>query len=787
MIGEEAKREDTASKSKKSRKESKLEGKILTTAIVKTAASKSKKKLTELANVRKPRVFKKDGKTLVIVESPAKSKTIEKFLGPDYIVKASMGHLRDLPKSQLGVDVESGFVPQYSNLTTRKKLIDELKSEADEAKGILLATDPDREGEAISWHLAYILNVDEKSKSRITFNEITKTAVAEAIKKPRTIDVDMVDAQQARRILDRLMGYKLSPLLWKKVCKGLSAGRVQSVAVRLICEREREIQAFIPEEYWSIKGEYVASDKNKLTAELTHIKGEKASISDEKTALAIQKDLDGQSATVQKVEKRKRSRKAQPPFTTSTLQQEGVRKLNFGAKRTMMIAQHLYEGMEIGNYGHVGLITYMRTDSTRIAKEMAEAAKDFIEANYGKDYYPTKPNSFGSKENSQDAHEAIRPTSLELTPLMVAPFISKEELKLYTLIWNRFMASQMAPQQTESITLTLQSGDYQLKATGSKVLFKGFTEVYEETKREDDDFRIPLLKEGEVVINESILPEQHFTQPPARYSEASLIKTLEEQGIGRPSTYAPILDTIVARNYVEKQERQFVPTELGFIVVDFLVEHFGKIINVGFTAELEEELDNIAEGKDHYVDVLSRFYDIFSDELQVANEADRVKVADEESDVICDLCGSPMVYKFGRFGRFLACSNFPECKNTKPITVSTGVTCPKCGKGTIVERKSRRGRIFYGCDQYPACDFTLWDKPNGQTCSTCGSLLVEKTYKNGTVKTFCSNEACPTRPPKRTRKKKESTTDSKEQQAKKETIDSKKVVAKKTTKKKIEE
>lgn len=758
VIGEK----DTATGKKEERR---LEGKVAVTA--KGKAKPVMQAVGDLAKTLPPRTYNPDGKTLVIVESPAKSKTIEKFLGPDYIVKASMGHLRDLPKSQLGIDIENGFVPRYSNLTTRKKLIEELLHDADESKAILLATDPDREGEAISWHLAYILNVDEASKCRITFNEITKHAVAEAINSPRTIDKNMVDAQQARRMLDRIVGYKLSPLLWRKVCKGLSAGRVQSVAVRLICEREQEIQAFIPEEYWSIEGQYMTTDKESFTAELTHKGDEKITIPDEATAEAIKSDIAGQTAEVIKVERRKRSRKAPAPFTTSTLQQEGVRKLNFGAKRTMMIAQHLYEGLEIGGYGHVGLITYMRTDSTRIAVEMQQAAKTYILNHFGKEYYPAKPNVFGTKESSQDAHEAIRPTSLELPPKMVEPFLSRDELKLYTLIWNRFMASQMAPQQSETVTAQLQVDDYKLRASGSKVVFKGFTEVYEEAKKDGDEPKlIPIMAEGDTVANKEILPEQHFTQPPARYSEASLIKTLEERGIGRPSTYAPIIDTIMSRNYVEKQDKQFVPTELGFVVVDFLIAHFEKFINVDFTVHLEKDLDDIASGEETYQDVLSEFYTVFAQELEEANEVDKVKIADEESDVICDVCGNPMVYKFGRFGRFLACSNFPECKNTKPITVSTGVTCPKCHEGTIVERKSKRGRIFYGCDRYPACDFTLWNKPINETCETCGSIMTEKTYKNGTTKKFCSNENCPTQPKKRMRKKKaddgeKSTTDSK--------------------------
>lgn len=708
---------------------------------------------------REPRVYNPDGKVLVIVESPAKSKTIEKFLGPNYIVKASMGHLRDLPKSQMGIDIENDFTPRYSNLVTRKKVIDDLVAHADDSSAVLLATDPDREGEAISWHLAYILNVDTTSNCRITFNEITKSAVAEALEHPRTIDMNMVDAQQARRVLDRIVGYKLSPLLWKKVCKGLSAGRVQSVAVRLICEREREIQAFIPEEYWTIEGTFTTAKNETFTADLTHVKGEKLNITNESDATIIKDAIGNAEATVNSVKKSKRSRKAAPPFTTSTLQQDGVRKLNFGAKRTMMIAQHLYEGLEIGSYGHVGLITYMRTDSTRISKEMQEQAKEYIIRTYGEDYYPSKPNVYGSKESAQDAHEAIRPTSLELTPKMVEPYLNRDELKLYTLIWNRFMASQMSAQQNESTTIELDiAGDYTFKATGSRVLFPGFSAVYEDAKKEESS-QMPVLAKGDMVSTTSIDPEQHFTQPPARYSEASLIKTLEELGIGRPSTYAPILDTIVSRNYVETNNKQFIPTELGFVVVDFLKAYFEKIINTGFTADLEEELDAIANGKDTYVKVLQDFYAVFKQELDDASDVDKIEIASMESDETCELCGSPMVYKFGRYGKFLACSNFPDCKNTKPITVGTGVTCPKCNEGEIVERKSKRGRLFYGCNRYPECDFTLWDKPTTEFCETCGSIIVEKTYKNGTTKKFCSNDTCPTRPKKKTRKKKEETTD----------------------------
>lgn len=746
--------EDTNKKGSKQETKSVKKGQVEKSAPVGIVHDKSVLKTITPVAQRKPRTYKKDGKILVIVESPAKSKTIEKFLGPNYIVKASMGHLRDLPKSSIGINIEKGFVPDYKNLASRKKTIDELLSYADDSSKILLATDPDREGEAISWHLAYILNVDDSSACRITFNEITKHAVEEAIEHPRTIDMHMVDAQQARRMLDRIVGYKLSPLLWKKVCKGLSAGRVQSVAVRLIVERERDIQAFVPEEYWSIEGNFKSKEGESFAAELTHIAGKKAHIPDEASAKAIEEAVKGKAVAVTSVDKRKRSRKAQAPFTTSTLQQDGVRKLGFNAKRTMRIAQGLYEGVDVGGYGHVGLITYMRTDSTRIAKEMQSAAKDYILRTYGDSYYPAKANVYGSKESAQDAHEAIRPTSLELTPKMVEPFLTRDQLKLYTLIWNRFLASQMAPQQSEILTIELGVEDtYTFRASGSKVIFPGFSVVYEDAKK-DTEVTLPLLKKGDAVEVQSIQGEQHFTQPPARYSEASLIKTLEELGIGRPSTYAPILDTIEQRNYVEKNQKQFLPTELGFVVVDFLVDHFDAVINTNFTADLEKDLDEIAQGHESYQEVLGKFYDVFSKELEVASDVDRVQIASEDSGQVCELCGSPMVYKFGRFGKFLACSNFPECKNTKAITVSTGVTCPKCHKGEILERKSRRGRTFYGCSQYPDCDFTLWDKPIDKFCETCGSIMVSRTSKAGVTKEFCSNEDCPTRPKRKSRKKK---------------------------------
>ena len=710
---------------------------------------------------REQRTFKEKGKVLIIVESPAKSKTIEKFLGPNYKVYASMGHLRDLPKSQLGVDIEDHFEPRYANLPGRKKTIDELKHAADGASAIYLATDPDREGEAISWHLSYILNIDSYKDNRITFNEITKHAVQDALTHPRSIDMKMVDAQQARRVLDRLVGYKLSPLLWKKICKGLSAGRVQSVAVRLICEREKEIEAFVPVEYWTIEGDYtLKGQKETLRAELVTKDGEKIEIHTEEEANTIVNALEGKDGQVEKIETRKRSRKAAPPFTTSTMQQEGARKLNFAAKKIMMLAQHLYEGKDIGEFGHVGLITYMRTDSTRINTDIQEEALQYIRETYGDEYAPKKGNQYGRKEGAQDAHEAIRPTSLALTPYVVSPYLSRDELKLYTLIWNRFLASQMTAQQTESVTIHLAVEAFGLRAGASKVLFPGFTKVYEDPEKEKTVV-LPTLKEGEVMTNDSVEGLQHFTQPPARYSEAALIKTLEEKGIGRPSTYAPILDTIMARNYVEKIDKQFKPTELGFAVVEFLVEHFDSIINVNFTAALEEKLDEIAEGKLTYVDVLEDFYKTFNRELQEGNDVERIKIADEVSDEVCDKCGSPMVYKFGRYGKFLACSNYPECSNTKPIVVTTGIQCPKCKEHEIVERKSRRGRTFYGCAGYPKCDFSMWHKPTKEFCGTCGSIMEEKAYKNGTAKKQCSNEECETRPKRKPRRKKEESAESK--------------------------
>lgn len=561
----------------------------------------------------------KNAKNLVIVESPAKAKTIERFLGSGYKVMASRGHLRDLPRNQFGVNIEDGFVPTYTNMWDKRKLIEDLQNEYVRSKQVYLATDPDREGEAISWHLAHLLEIDPHDKCRIMFHEITKKAILEAIKDPEPIDLKKVDAQQARRVLDRIVGYKLSPLLWKKVCKGLSAGRVQSVAVRLICEREEAIKAFVPEEYWTVSGTYGTEDGLTLTTELTKIDGKKAEIPTQEAAEAIAHDLtwesrkeDHEPDKITKVEKRKRKRQPQPPFTTSTMQQECVSKLNFGAKKTMMLAQQLYEGLDMGDQGHVGLITYMRTDSVRINDDMVQAAREFIAANYGEEYIPEKPRVYKSKQTSQDAHEAIRPTSLELTPYKVSEFLSRDQLRLYTLIWNRFLASQMESVETEHMAIIINSGRYELRAAGYKILFKGFTELYEDAKKDKTLAELPHISANTVVHNQSVTPQQHFTQPPARYTEASLIKTLEEKGIGRPSTYAPIMDTIQNRNYVEKKDKQFVPTELGVIIVDLLKKYFAQIINVGFTAHMEEELDAIEQGKDTYRHVLQEFYDILS-------------------------------------------------------------------------------------------------------------------------------------------------------------------------------
>lgn len=763
-----------------------------------TIEKKKTRRTRQVAFKRKPNP---KGKHLVVVESPAKAKTIERILGPDYKVMASMGHLRDLPKRTMGVDIENGFTPEYVNSTDRANVIKDLQKAANQCCDILLATDPDREGEAISWHLSKLLDVNPEDKVRIAFHEITPPAIREAIQDPEPIDLDRVDAQQARRVLDRLVGYKLSPWLWRQVYRGLSAGRVQSVATRLICEREEEIRAFVPVEYWSIEATYKTEKKESFKAKLTQIDGKDAELHNGEETDAAVKGIEGKEAEVTAVTKSRKQRKTKPPYTTSTMQQDAVNKLNFSSKKTMMLAQNLYEGVEIPGHGHVGLITYMRTDSTRISDEMIKQVRPYISETYGEDYLPAKPNVFSKSKEAQDAHEAIRPTSLSFPPSALTGILSRDQLRLYTLIWNRFIASQMAPQIQQSTSATLQCGIYTLKATGVHVLFDGFTIMQPSKKKdsEESDF-LPPLKKGDIVKNTKVNGEQHFTAPPPRYTEASLIKTLEEKGIGRPSTYAPILDTIQKRRYVTKENKQFVPTEVGFKVTELLKKYFKGIINVDFTANLENWLDKIAEGKATYKKVMTDFYKVFVAELESANvEAEKDKKENQEvSDVTCEKCGAKMIVKMGRYGKYLACPNYPNCKNIKPyslaegpeevsdvkcdacgtlmvyrtgpygrylkcpscgankaIVIDTGIVCPKCHEGHMVQRRSHRGRIFYGCSRYPKCDMALWNEPINQFCETCGAIMTKKTYKTGKEVISCSNPDCPTHPKRKTRAKKE--------------------------------
>lgn len=685
-------------------------------------------------------------KTLVVVESPAKAKTIEKYLGKNYVVKASMGHLRDLPKSQFGVDVDNNFTPKYINIRGKGDLIKSLKSAAKGADKVYLASDPDREGEAIAWHLSHILGIDENAPCRIVFNEITKPAIQEAVKNPRPINIDRVDAQQARRMLDRIVGYKLSPLLWRKVRKGLSAGRVQSVAVKMICDREKEIREFVSEEYWTVGVKLREKPRSAMfDAEVLTVDGEKLAISEEAGAQAVQAALEKQAFAVKDVKKRQRQRKAAPPFITSSLQQDASRKLGFTSRKTMMIAQQLYEGLDLGRKGPVGLITYMRTDSTRISEIAQGEARTYIEEAFGAPYLPERPPVYASKK-SQDAHEAIRPTSVALTPADVEKFLSKDQYKLYALVWERFVASQMAPAVYDTLTISIEAGKYGVRAAGSKLRFPGFTAVYVEGKdAKEKDVQLPELEVGQVLQLQKVLPKQHFTEPPPRYNEASLVKILEEKGIGRPSTYAPIIETILARGYVLRVEKKFEPTELGFVVVDMLEEYFKTIVDAEFTADMETRLDEIAEGKVDKTDLLGDFYGPFAETLSHAEEEiGHVELPVEVSDVPCEHCGRLMVVKQGRYGKFLACPGFPECRNTKPLLKEIGVPCAKCG-GPIVERRTKRGKSFYGCKNYPACDFVTWDTPLKETCPACGAFTLRHNYKNGRFLLYCSNDACETR------------------------------------------
>ncbi|MFS0574239.1 type I DNA topoisomerase [Sporosarcina sp. 179-K 3D1 HS] len=671
---------------------------------------------------------------LVIVESPAKAKTIERYLGKKYKVRASLGHLRDLPRSQMGVDTENNYEPKYITIRGKGPILQELKKDAKKAKKIFLAADPDREGEAIAWHLAHQLGVDTNSDCRVVFNEITKDAIKESFKNPRPIDMDLVDAQQARRILDRLVGYNISPILWKKVKKGLSAGRVQSVALRLIIDRENEIKNFIPEEYWSITGLF-DKDKKEFEAAFYGDAKKKVKLTNKEQVDSILDSLKGDSFTIANVVKKERKRNPALPFTTSSLQQEAARKLNFRAKKTMMLAQQLYEGINLGKEGSVGLITYMRTDSTRISDTAKDEVKAFIQETYGSDYVSRSTPAKKGPGNAQDAHEAVRPTSTLRTPNELKAVLSRDQLRLYKLIWERFVASQMAPAVLDTVSVDLVNGDVRFRANGSQVKFHGFMKVYvegEDDQVEEKDRILPPLVEGEHIKFSKIDPKQHFTQPPPRYSEARLVKTLEELGIGRPSTYAPTLDTIQKRGYVTLDAKRFVPTELGEIVHQAVNEYFHDIINIEFTAQMEKGLDNVEEGNVKWVQVIDDFYRDFEKHVQVADaEMEKIEIKDEPAGEDCEKCSSPMVYKLGRYGKFMACSNFPDCRNTKTIMKPIGVTCPSCKDGQVVERKGKTKRVFYGCDRYPECEYVSWDKPIARPCPKCESTLVEKRLKKG--------------------------------------------------------
>lgn len=671
---------------------------------------------------------------LVIVESPAKAKTIERYLGKKYKVKASMGHVRDLPRSQMGVDVENNYDPKYITIRGKGPVLKELKTAAKKVKKVYLAADPDREGEAIAWHLAHSLSVDIESDCRVVFNEITKDAIKESFKHPRAINMDLVDAQQARRILDRLVGYNISPLLWKKVKKGLSAGRVQSVAVRLIIDREKEIKAFTPEEYWSIEGDFLKG-KNSFRASFFGINGEKTELASNNDVEQILTQIQNNKFTVTSVTKKERKRNPALPFTTSSLQQEAARKLNFRAKKTMMLAQQLYEGIDLGKEGTVGLITYMRTDSTRISEVAQTEAANYLKSEYGESYLREEQQKDKKQTNIQDAHEAIRPTSTYRDPNSLKEFLSRDQFRLYKLIWDRFLASQMAPAVMDTMSVDLQNGKIVFRATGSKIKFPGFMKLYVEgtdDQEEEKEKMLPDIKEGDVIIQKDIEPKQHFTQPPPRYTEARLVKTLEELGIGRPSTYAPTLDTIQKRGYVALDNKRFIPTELGEIITESILEFFPDILDVEFTAKMEQGLDDVEDGKVRWVKVIDEFYQDFEkDLLKAESEMQKVEIKDESAGEDCELCGHEMVFKMGRYGKFMACSNFPDCRNTKPIVKEIGVNCPKCKEGHIIERKSKKKRLFYGCDRFPECDFISWDKPLPRSCPKCEGLLVEKKLKKG--------------------------------------------------------
>ncbi len=682
-------------------------------------------------------------KKLLIVESPAKAGTIKKYLGRDYTVIASMGHIIDLPKSQLGVDTEHNFTPKYITIRGKGPLLAQLKKEAAKADTVYLATDPDREGEAISWHLAKALNIDPASKCRVTFNEITKSAVKAAIKEPRSINMDLVNAQQARRILDRIVGYKISPILWEKVKKGLSAGRVQSVATRLICDREEEIENFTPEEYWTINAILTEPRSGKdFEARYYGEKDQERKLSTGEDANRILEGIEKARFMVEHIRRGQQKRNPQPPFTTSTLQQDASRKLNFQAAKTMQIAQTLYEGINLGGkIGSIGLITYMRTDSLRIADDAQAEAVEFLTKNYGADFVHAR--QYKTRKNAQDAHEAIRPTSINIKPIEIKDKLTNDQYKLYKLIWERFAASQMKSALYDTMNVTLDANGHTFKASGRHLRFKGYMAVYVEGSdtKEEKDKMLPPLEEKQQVTLKEITPNQHFTQPPPRYSDATLIKELEENGIGRPSTYAPTISTIVSRGYVIRNKRQLIPTELGFVTTDIMKNNFKDIVDVDFTADMEGELDSVEDGKTQWVNVLNEFYPPFKKNLDEASERiAKIQIKDEESDVVCEKCGRKMVYKLSKYGKFLACPGYPDCRNTKAIREGTGVACPKCG-GEILVKRSRRGKVYYGCEHAPKCDFMAWDAPvKGEVCPQCGGLLLKKNGRS--KKIFCYNENC---------------------------------------------
>lgn len=676
-------------------------------------------------------------KILVIVESPSKAKTIGKFLGSRYKVIASVGHVRDLPKSKLGIDIDNDFEPRYISIRGKGDIIKELKKEAKNASKVYLATDPDREGEAISWHLAFLLGIDIDSPCRIVFNEITEKAIKTAIKSPRPIDLKLVDAQQARRVLDRLVGYQISPLLWRKIRRGLSAGRVQSAALKIICDRENEIKKFKPQEFWNITAEF-EKDKN-FIAKLIEYKGEKLLIENREQNDEILAQLEQGRYIVKSIEEKDRSRRAAAPFTTSSMQQDAANKINFTTKKTMMIAQQLYEGVEVKGRGTIGLVSYIRTDSVRISDEARAASKEYIISNMGEQYYGGNVYK-NKKKDVQDAHEAIRPSYIELDPESVKDSLSKDQYNLYRLIWNRFVASQMAPAKFKALNVIVENGDYDLKAVGSKLVFDGFLKVYSHARDDEEDRWLPDMDEGEVLKAVKVEGVQNFTQPPARFTEASLVKDLEEKDIGRPSTYAPIVATLIDRKYISKEKKSLIPTELGFIVTDMMEQYFKEIVDAGFTAQMEDNLDDIESKGVRWKSVIEDFYGTLKEELDIADkQIEKVEFEEELTGEMCEKCGKPMAVKHGRFGVFAACTGYPECKNTKPLVQSINVKCPKCGKD-IVARKSKKGRVFYGCSGYPECTQSYWNKPIDRKCPKCGELLVEKKSKD--AKYACSNSEC---------------------------------------------